>query len=68
MDDVKRGLREVGNKAKEFGRELDGHDAGDDVGNLGDDIRRDLGNAGDDARRAADDVADRADDEADRRS
>ena len=63
MDDIKRGLREAENKVKEVGRELDGHDAGDDVGNAGDDIRQGLGNAGDDVRRAGDE----ADNERDRR-
>ena len=36
MDDVKRGAREVENTAREAGRELDGHDLGDDIGNAGD--------------------------------
>jgi hypothetical protein len=67
MDDVKRGYREAENKAREAGREMDGHDLSDDIGNAGDDIRKDLGNAGDAMRRGAEDVADRADDEADRR-
>ena len=67
MDDIKRGLREAENKVKEVGRDLDGHDASDDVGNAGDDIRQGLGNAGDDLRRAGDDAHDEAHGEADRR-
>ena len=67
MDDVKRGVREVENTAREAGRELDGHDLGDDIGNAGDDIRKDLGNAGDEMRRSAEELGDRAEDEADRR-
>lgn len=51
MDDLKRIYREGEDKVKEGGRELDGHDVGDDVGNAGDDIRKGLGNAGDDLRR-----------------
>jgi hypothetical protein len=67
MDDVKRGFREAENKTREAGRELDGHDVTDDIGNAGDDIRKELGNAGDATRRTADDVGDRTADEADRR-
>lgn len=67
MDDVKRGYREVEDKARETARELDGHDVTDDIGNAGDEIRKHLGNAGDDMRQALDETADRATDEADRR-
>src|SRR2546427_8587 len=49
--DVKKTYRDVEEKSREFGRELDGHDVGDDVGNAGDDIRKNLGNAGDDIRK-----------------
>ncbi len=49
--DIKKPFREAENKMKEAGRELDGHDASDDVGNAGDDIRKDAGNFGDDIRR-----------------
>lgn len=67
MEDIKRGARDVEDKAKEVGRELDGHDLGDDVGNAGDDIRTGLGNAGDTVRRTADDAADRVGDAVDSR-
>jgi hypothetical protein len=56
MDDVKKGYREVEDKNRELGREADGHDLGDDIGNAGDEIRKDLGNAGDDIRRGAKDM------------
>ena len=49
--DVNKTYRDVEEKSREFGRELDGHDVGDDVGNAGDDIRKNLGNAGDDIRK-----------------
>ena len=49
--DVKKVDRELEDKSRELGRELDGHD-------IGDDIRKNLGNAGDDLRRGVDDVAD----------
>lgn len=51
MDDMKRIYREGEEKTKEGARELDGHDLGDDLGNLGDDARKTLGNMGDDLRR-----------------
>ena len=54
--DVKKGYREVEDKARELGREVDGHDVGDDIGNAGDEIRKDLGNTGDDLRRGIDDA------------
>ena len=48
MDDLKAGAREVKDDAKKAWREADGkEDVGDEVGNLGDDIRRNVGNAGD---------------------
>ena len=56
--DVKKTYRDVEEKSREFGRELDGHDVGDDVGNAGDDIRKNLANAGDDIRRGLDDAGD----------
>jgi len=56
--DVKKVDRELEDKSREFGRELDGHDIGDDIGNAGDEIRKDLGNTGDDLRRGVDDVTD----------
>jgi hypothetical protein len=56
MDDVKKVDREVEDKARELGREADGHDIGDDIGNAGDEIRKDLGNTGDDIRRGVDDA------------
>jgi len=51
--DVKKGYREIEDKSRELGRELDGHDIGDDIGN---EIRKDLGNTGDDIRRGLDDA------------
>src|SRR5436309_70906 len=58
--DVKKTYRDVEEKSREFARELDGHDVGDDVGNAGDDIRKNLGNAGNDIRKnlgnAGDDI------------
>ena len=60
MDDVKRMYREGEQKVKEGVRELDGHDAGDDIGNAGDKLRKDLGNAGDEFRRDSDRAADEA--------
>ncbi len=54
--DVKKGYREVEDKSRELGRELDGHDIGDDVGNAGDEIRKDLGNTGDDIRHGIEDA------------
>lgn len=69
MDDIKKGSREVENKAKEVGRKADGDESlADKVGNLGDDIRKGLGNAGDDIRSGLDDAGDRAHDEANRHS
>jgi hypothetical protein len=62
MDEIKRVYREGEAKAKEAIRDVDGHDAGDDVGNAGDQVRKGLGNAGDDLRRAGDHAADEADD------
>ena len=56
--DVNKTYRDVEEKSREFGRELDGHDVGDDVGNAGDDIRKNLGNAGDEIRRGLDDAGD----------
>jgi hypothetical protein len=68
--DVKKVVREGENKVREVGRELDGHDVGDDIGNAGDDIRKDLGNAGDDIRKdlgnAGDDIRRNVGDTADR--
>lgn len=49
--DIKKPFREVEDKTREAGREVDGHDVGDDIGNAGDEIRKDAGNLGDDVRR-----------------
>jgi hypothetical protein len=57
MDDAKRIYREGEQKVKETLREVDGHDAGDDIGNAGDAIRKELGNAGDDMHRADEEAA-----------
>lgn len=54
--DVDKVDRELEDKARELGREVDGHDIGDDIGNAGDEIRKDLGNTGDDLRRSADEL------------
>jgi hypothetical protein len=54
VDDAKRLFREGENKVKETLRDVDGHDATDDIGNAGDDLRKNLGNAGDDLRNAGD--------------
>lgn len=51
MDDMKKAGRDIEVETKKRMRDLDGHDLGDDIGNVGDEIRRDLGNAGDDVRK-----------------
>lgn len=51
MDQLKQAGREVETETKKGIRELDGHDLGDDVANVGDEIKQDLGNLGDDLRR-----------------
>jgi hypothetical protein len=56
--DIKKVDRELEDKSRELGREVDGHDIGDDIGNAGDEIRKDLGNTGDDLRRGVDDATD----------
>jgi len=66
MDDVKKGLREGEESAKEAWRNRDGEDLADKVGNVGDDINKNLGNIGDDTRDAADDTMNRTRTEADR--
>jgi hypothetical protein len=60
MGDMKKAYRDVEDKAKETGREMDGHDVSDDIGNAGDDIRKNLGNIGDDIREGADEGKDEA--------
>ena len=52
MDSVKQTYRDVEVEAKKAMRDADGHDAGDDLANLGDEVRKDLGNAGDEVREA----------------
>ena len=53
MKDVKKGAREVENKAKEEWRKLDGDESpADKIGNLGDDVRHGLENAGDELSEA----------------
>ncbi len=54
MDDAKQIYREGETGVKKTGREIDGHDVGDDLGNVGDEIRKNLGNVGDDLRREGD--------------
>jgi hypothetical protein len=64
MDNLKKGYREGEKKVREVGRDIDGHDVGDDVGNLGDEIKTRVGNAGDDIRtgvRNAEDEVERHD-------
>ena len=51
MDDIKRAGRELETDTRKKLRDLDGHDLGDDIGNVGDEIRKDVGDAGDDIRR-----------------
>jgi hypothetical protein len=53
MNDPKKIYRKGNDTVRKVGRELDGHDVGDDVGNLGDTVRSDIGNAGDDIRGGA---------------
>lgn len=64
MEDVKRTYREGEEKTKEAWRDVDGTDAEDEIGNVGDDIRQGLGNAGDEVRRDDPDVAEDATDRA----
>ncbi len=51
MDELKKGFRDVKDAGKQAGREADGHQVTDDIGNAGDRMRRDIGNLGDDVRR-----------------
>ncbi len=51
MDELKKGYRDVKDTGKQAGRELDGHQVTDDIGNAGDKVRNELGDLGDDARR-----------------
>ena len=51
MDELKKGVRDVEDAVKRVGREADGHQVTDDIGNAGDRVRTDLGTMGDDARR-----------------
>jgi hypothetical protein len=53
MTDLKKTVREADKKVREAGRAIDGHDVGDDLGNLGDEIKTRVGNAGDDIRKGA---------------
>ena len=61
MDGIKKTACEADKTVREAGREVDGHDVRDDVGNLGDEVRTRVGNAGDDIRKAADNVKREAD-------
>jgi hypothetical protein len=60
MDTLKQTYRDAEVEAKKAVRDVDGHDAGDDIANAGDEIRKDLANAGDEVRKdlgnAGDDV------------
>ncbi len=50
MDGIKKTVRETDKKVREAGREVDGHDVRDDVGNVGDEIKTRVGDAADDVR------------------
>lgn len=56
MDDVKKTYREGEQNVKEAARRADGESLADDVGNVGDEVRKDLGNTGDDLANAGDRV------------
>jgi hypothetical protein len=58
MDTVKQTYRNVETGTKKAIREVDGHDVGDDIANLGDEVKKNLGNAGDTIRREAGEAAD----------
>ena len=53
---VKDTLRDIKSDTKEAAREVDGHQAKDDVANVGDRVRDGLGKAGDKVRGGADDL------------
>ena len=59
--DVKKTAREADKKLREAGREANGHDLRDDLGNLGDEIKTRVGNAGDDIRTGTQNVKREAD-------
>ena len=50
MGTAKEAYRNVEQGTKRVLRDQDGHDAKDDIGNAGDQIRKEMGNAGDRAR------------------
>jgi hypothetical protein len=52
MDEAKRTDRTVKTAVKKAARGIDGTDVKDQVGNAGDEAGKDLGNLGDDVRRA----------------
>ena len=56
MDDVKKTYREGADTVRKAARDVDGHDLGDEVADLGDDLRTKLAGAGDDLRREARDA------------
>ena len=58
MDDVKKTYREGEQNAKEAARRADGESLADDIGNVGDEVRKDLGNTGDDLANAGDRASD----------
>ena len=66
MDSIKKPFREAEKNVKEAGREVDGHDVRDDLGNIGDEIKTRVGNAGDDFRAGVRNVERDADREMDR--
>ena len=53
MDSLKKTVREGGETIRKAGRDADGHDLGDDFGNLGDEVKTRIENAGDDLRSGA---------------
>jgi hypothetical protein len=58
MDSVKQTYRDAEVAVKKAARDADGHDAGDDIANLGDEVRKDLANAGDEVRKDLGDAGD----------
>lgn len=58
MDTAKQTYRNVETETKKSLRDADGHDVGDDLANLGDEVRKNLGNAGDEVRKNVGDAGD----------
>jgi len=64
MDQVKITGRDVATETKKRIRDLDGHDLGDDVANIKDEIGKDAGNLGDRLHEKGHEIADELDHEA----